>query len=39
MLECRKDGTDAAHSDAQPGPRPDEIDAWSSWVVAKPPDV
>jgi hypothetical protein len=36
MLECRKDRTDAAHSDAQPGPRRDEIDTWSSWVVTKP---
>jgi hypothetical protein len=39
MLDCRKERTDAAHYGAQPGPRRDEIDAWSSWVVAKPLDI
>jgi hypothetical protein len=39
MLECRKERTDAAHSGAQPGPRRDEIDAWSLWVGAKPLDI
>ena len=39
MLDCRKERTDAAHSGAQPDPRRDEIDAWSSWVAAKPIDI